>query len=35
VYPSVVEERVRNGLKLKEISGIPWDHDGENGPTRD
>jgi hypothetical protein len=35
VYPSVARKRVRNGLKVKEINGVPWEHDGEDEPARD
>ena len=35
MYPSVVEKRVRNGLKVKEINAVPLNGDGEIGPTRD
>jgi hypothetical protein len=29
VYPSVVRERVCKRIKLKEINGVPLEHDGE------
>jgi hypothetical protein len=35
VYPPVAMEIVHNGLKLKEINGVPWEDDGEECPTRD